>query len=149
MKGGRQNLIREIITGKNIRTQEELALELKAMGVEVTQATISRDIRQMHLVKALAEDGTYCYALGGKEDAGVADRLIRMLSDSVTDMDSAGNLIVVRTLTGSAHVAGEAVDSLKWPEIVGTIAGDNTLLVVVRTQEAVASVLERFRSILG
>ena len=79
----------------------------------------------------------------------VSDRLIRMLADSVVSMDSAANLIVVRTLSGSAHVAGEAIDSLKWPEIVGTIAGDNTILIIVRTEENVKEILQRFEGILG
>ena len=149
MKVNRQNLISEIIASQTIRTQEELADALKARGINVTQATISRDIKEMHLVKGLSDDGTYRYVLGEQEEAGISDRLIRMLSDSVVSMDNASNLIVVRTLSGSAHVAGEAIDSLKWPEIVGTIAGDNTILVIVRTQESVAEVLNRFKSILN
>ncbi len=149
MKGSRQNLISEIITSRCIRTQEELASALQERGVSVTQATISRDIKEMHLVKGLAEDGTYRYILGEQGDSGVSDRLIRMLADSVVSMDSAANLIVVRTLSGSAHVAGEAIDSLKWPEIVGTIAGDNTILIIVRTEENVKEILQRFEGILG
>ncbi len=149
MKVNRQNLISEIIANQTIRTQEELATALQARGINVTQATISRDIKEMHLVKGLSDDGTYRYVLGEQEEAGISDRLIRMLSDSVVSMDNASNLIVVRTLSGSAHVAGEAIDSLKWPEIVGTIAGDNTILVIVRTQESVAEILNRFKSVLS
>ena len=83
-----------------------------------------------------------------KGEQGTSDRLIRMLSDSVLEMNSANNLIVIRTLPGSAHVAGEAVDSLKWPEILGTIAGDNTILVIVRTNDEVDAVIRRFRGII-
>ena len=149
MKGNRQSLISEIITNQIIRTQEELAEALQERGISVTQATISRDIKEMHLVKGLSDDGSYRYLLGEQGDSGVSDRLIRMLMDSVVSMDSASNLIVVRTLSGSAHVAGEAIDNLKWPEIVGTIAGDNTILVIVRSQDYVAEIIDRFNGILG
>lgn len=148
MKAKRQALIREIVEGQNIQTQEELADALRRHGLNVTQATVSRDIKEMHLLKVLAEDGSYRYATMDKEEQGTSDRLIRMLADSVLELSSANNLIVIRTLSGSAHVAGEAVDSLRWPEVLGTIAGDNTILVIVRSNEEVATVIDRFRSII-
>ncbi|MBP3427349.1 MAG: arginine repressor [Clostridia bacterium] len=147
MKSRRQALIREIVEAQNIQTQEELAQALSARGMLVTQATVSRDIKEMHLLKVLAEDGSYRYATMDKEEQGTNDRLIRMLSDSVLDVASANNLIVIRTLPGSAHVAGEAVDSLRWPEVLGTIAGDNTILVIVRSNDEVDTVIRRFNSI--
>ena len=146
MKSARHNLILEIIEDKDIETQEELAEELKNHGVKVTQATVSRDIREMHLLKVLADNGSDRYATMEKGDTGVSDRLIRMLADSVVEMNYANNLIVIRTLPGSAHVAAEAVDNLKWPEVLGTIAGDNTILVIVRSNEEVDAVIKRFRS---
>lgn len=148
MKAKRQALIREIVESQSIQTQEELAEALRVHGMVVTQATVSRDIKEMHLLKVLAEDGSYRYATIDKNDRGVGDRLIRILSDSVVDLNSANNLIVIKTLPGSAHVAGEAVDSLHWPEVLGTIAGDNTILVIVRSNEEVDSVIRRFRSIV-
>ena len=148
MKARRQALIREIVESQSIQTQEELAQALGERGMVVTQATVSRDIKEMHLLKVLAEDGSYRYATMDKEEQGTNDRLIRMLSDSVVSMDSANNLIVIRTLPGSAHVAGEAVDCLKWPEVLGTIAGDNTILVIVRSNEDVDAVMRRFRGII-
>jgi len=148
MKAKRQALIREIVEAQAIQTQEELADALREHGMVVTQATVSRDIREMHLLKVLADDGSYRYATMEKGDTGVSDRLIRMLSDSVVEMDSANNLIVIRTLPGSAHVAAEAVDNLKWPEVLGTIAGDNTILVIVRANDEVEAVIKRFRSII-
>lgn len=148
MKARRQALIREIVESQSIQTQEELAQALGERGMVVTQATVSRDIKEMHLLKVLAEDGSYRYATMDKEEQGTSDRLIRMLSDSVISMDSANNLIVIRTLPGSAHVAGEAVDCLKWPEVLGTIAGDNTILVIVRSNEDVEAVMRRFRGII-
>ena len=148
MKAKRQALIREIVEAQSIQTQEELAEALRAHGMVVTQATVSRDIREMHLLKVLAEDGSYRYATMEKSDSGMNDRLIRMLSDSVVEMNSANNLIVIHTLPGSAHVAAEAIDSLRWPETIGTIAGDNTILVIVRTNEEVDTVMKRFHSII-
>ena len=148
MKAKRQALIREIVEAQSIQTQEELAEALRAHGMVVTQATVSRDIREMHLLKVLAEDGSYRYATMEKSDSGMNDRLIRMLSDSVVEMNSANNLIVIHTLPGSAHVAAEAIDNLKWPETIGTIAGDNTILVVVRSNDEVETVMKRFHGII-
>lgn len=148
MKAKRQALIREIVESQSIQTQEELAEALRQHGMVVTQATVSRDIKELHLLKVLADDGGYRYATMDKSEQGTNDRLIHMLADSVLDIQSANNLIVIHTLAGSAHVAGEAVDSLKWPEVLGTIAGDNTILIVVRSNEDVDSVLRRFRSII-
>ena len=148
MKAKRQALIREIVENQSIQTQEELADALRQHGMVVTQATVSRDIKELHLLKVLAEDGGYRYATMDKSEQGTNDRLIHMLADSVLDMQYANNLIVIHTLAGSAHVAGEAVDSLKWPEVLGTIAGDNTIVVVVRSKEEVDAVLRRFRGII-
>ena len=148
MKAKRQALIREIVENQSIQTQEELADALAAHGMVVTQATVSRDIKEMHLLKVLSEEGGYRYATMDKSEQGMNERLIRMLADSVVDMSSANNLIVIHTLPGSAHVAGEAVDSLHWPEVLGTIAGDDTILVIVRSNEDVDGVLRRFRSII-
>ena len=148
MKAKRQALIREIVEAQSIQTQEELAEALREHGLMVTQATVSRDIREMHLLKVLAEDGSYRYATMDRSETGVGDRLIRMLSDSVVEMNYANNLIVIRTLPGSAHVAAEAIDNLKWPELLGTIAGDNTILVIVRSNEEVDAVIKRFGSII-
>ena len=148
MKAKRQALIREIVESQNIQTQEELAEALREHGMLVTQATVSRDIKELHLLKVLSEDGGYRYATMDKGEQGTNDRLIRMLSDSVVDMQSANNLIVIHTLSGSAHVAAEAVDSLKWTEILGTIAGDNTILVIVRSNDEVEQVMRRFRSLI-
>ena len=147
-RNSRQDAIRDIVRAKSIHTQRSLVEELQDLGFNCTQATVSRDIKEMHLLKVLAEDGTYRYATMEKSDSGMNDRLIRMLADSVVDMNSANNLIVIHTLPGSAHVAAEAVDNLKWPEVLGTIAGDNTILVIVRSNEEVEAVIKRFRSIV-
>lgn len=148
MKAKRQALIREIVERQNVQTQEELAEALRAHGMVVTQATVSRDIKEMHLLKVLSEDGGYRYATIDRENQSTSDRLIRMLSDSVLDFSSANNLIVIHTLPGSAHIAAEAIDSLKWAEVLGTIAGDNTILVIVRANDEVETVIRRFKGIV-
>ena len=148
MKSKRQEKILELIAQNAIETQEELLAQLSACGIPSTQATVSRDIKEMHLIKVLAEDGVYRYAMIDKNDQGVGDRLIRMLSDSVVDINSANNLIVIKTLSGSAHVAAEAVDSLHWPEVLGTVAGDNTILIIVRSNDEVDAVIRRFKNIV-
>ena len=148
MKAKRQSVIREIAEQQSIQTQEELAEALRARGMLVTQATVSRDIKEMHLFKVLSEDGSYRYATMDRENQTMNDRLIRMLSDSVLDMTGANNLVVIHTLPGSAHVAAEAIDNMKWPEILGTIAGDNTILMIVRSNEEVEGVIRRFKGII-
>ncbi len=142
MKIDRLNLIRQIVESQVIRTQEELADALKARGIRVTQATISRDIKELHLIKAMDNDGSSRYVISERSEHDVSERMIRLLSDSVISVDSAGNLIVVQTLSASAHVAAEAIDSLHWATIVGTIAGDNTVLIVARSDEGAHQVRE-------
>ena len=148
MKTNRQSVIREIIEERNIETQEDLAEALRERGIVVTQATVSRDIKEMHLIKVLSKNGGYRYATLDKAEHGMGDRFIRMFSESVMSMNSANNLIVIKTLPGSAHVAGEAIDNLKWPEVIGSIAGDNTILVIARSNEDVPGVLARFRDMI-
>ena len=133
MKSARHNLILEIIETKDIETQEELAEELLNRGVRVTQATVSRDIKELRLLKVLSEHGGYKYATVERAEKGMNDRFARILADSIVRVEPINNLIVVNTLTASANAAGEAIDSLKWPEVMGTIAGDNTLLIITRS----------------
>lgn len=148
MKSMRHNLILEIIETKDIETQEELAEELKRRNIKVTQATVSRDIKELRLVKALADGGKYKYATVERAEKGMSDRFIRILSESVMSMDSAGNLMVIKTISASASAAGEAIDSMKWPEVLGTIAGDNTILVIARSEAAVDSLRQRFDALI-
>ena len=147
MKSVRHNMILEIIEAKDIETQEELAEELKHRGVKVTQATVSRDIKELRLLKVLAENGGYKYATVERAEKGMNERFIRILAESVISMESANNLIVIKTLSASAAAAAEAIDSLKWPEVLGTVAGDNTILVIVRSNEAVETTVARFQAL--
>ena len=148
MKSVRHDLILDIIDKKDIETQEELAAELKARGVKVTQATVSRDIKELRLLKVLAENGGYKYATAERAEKGMSERFIRILAESVLTIESAVNLIVIKTISASAQAAAEAIDSLKWPELLGTIAGDNTILVIARSEEAVESVVSRFHALI-
>ena len=148
MKSTRHNLILEIIEEKDIETQEELADELKRRGIKVTQATVSRDIKELRLLKVLGEHGGYKYATVERAEKGMNDRFIRMLSECVVSVDSVGNLIVIKTLTASANAACEAIDSMKWGEVLGTIAGDNTLLVIARSEEAVETMTARLHELI-
>ena len=148
MKSVRHDLILDIIAKKDIETQEELAAELKARGVKVTQATVSRDIKELRLLKVLSENGGYKYATAERAEKGMSERFIRILAESVMSIESAVNLIVIKTISASAQAAAEAIDSLKWPELLGTIAGDNTILVIARSEDAVESVVSRFHALI-
>ena len=148
MKSARHDLILEIIEEKDIETQEELADELKRRGIKVTQATVSRDIKELRLLKVLGEHGGYKYATVERAEKGMNDRFIRMLSECVISVDSVGNLIVIKTLSASANAACEAIDSMKWDEVLGTIAGDNTLLVIARSEEAVEAMTARLHELI-
>ena len=143
MKSKRQEAILTLIERQPIETQEELANTLKREGYRVTQATVSRDIRELHLTKAPGEAGGYRYRKPIRREPAVSDRLIRILRDSLVEVTHAGQMIVVKTLSGSANVAGEAIDTLQWPEILGTIAGDNTIFIVVRDAEEARQVSDR------
>ena len=149
MKSARHNLILEIIDTMNIETQEELAEELKRRGVRVTQATVSRDIKELRLLKVLSETGGYKYATVERAEKGMNDRFARILAESVVNVEAVNNLVVINTLTASASAAGEAIDSMKWNEVLGTIAGDNTLLIIARSNEAVETLMARINGLLN
>ena len=148
MKAVRQVAILEIIEKQEIETQEELASALNARGIRVTQATVSRDIKELRLLKVLTPSGKYKYATGDQADNNLTDRFIRMLAESLLSVSSANNLIVVKTLSGSANVAAEALDSMHWPEVLGTLAGDNTVLLIIRSNEETLTVTSRIREMM-
>ena len=147
MKTTRQNEIIRLIASRDIETQEELAAELRSLGYKVTQATVSRDIRELRLIKVAGKSGGFKYAKPERREIAVSERLTRILTDSLVSVDSSGNIIVVKTLSGSANVAAEALDTLGWPEILGTIAGDNTVFVVSRNESDTAEITDRIRKL--
>ena len=148
MKTVRQVAILDIIEKQEIETQEELASALNARGIRVTQATVSRDIKELRLLKVRTPSGKYKYATGDQADNNLTDRFIRMLAESLLSVSSANNLIVVKTLSGSANVAAEALDSMHWPEVLGTLAGDNTVLLIIRSNEETITVTSRIREMM-
>lgn len=148
MKSARQNVILEIIAEQDIETQGQLLEALQARGVVSTQATVSRDIKELRLLKVLTPNGTYKYATADKAENGLIERFIRMLAESVLSVAASANMIVIKTLSGSAAVAAEALDSFHWPEVLGTIAGDNTIFMVIRTLDEVPLVVNRIQDIM-
>ncbi|HPT77897.1 MAG TPA: arginine repressor [Candidatus Atribacteria bacterium] len=149
MKNKRQAQILKIINEKDIETQEELAEELKKLGMNITQATISRDIKELRLVKVLTPSGIYKYAPLERSDNTTFDRLIRVFSESVISIEHTNNLIVIKTIAAGAQAAASAIDAMNWSEVLGCIAGDDTILVIVRDNSMVEEVLRRFSKMRG
>ncbi len=145
LKIKRQDAIIRLVTEQELETQEQVAEQLRELGYQVTQATVSRDIRELKLTKVASASGGYRYALRGKSDLAVNERLARILSDSLIRAETASNLVVVHTLSGSANVSAEALDTLGWKEIAGTIAGDNTVFIACRSAQEADAVAERIR----
>lgn len=146
MKSKRQKQILEIIEQEEVETQEELAERLRERETDVTQATVSRDIKDLHLIKVPSGDGRYKYSL--PLDRGIAntgERLERMLKDSVLYIDHSENLIVVKMLPGTAQGLASIIDNLRWKEIIGTVAGDDTILLVIKPKEAVEELMLRLK----
>ena len=147
MKSTRHATILDIIDREDIQTQEELAQSLQKRGIAVTQATVSRDIKELRLFKVMAENGGYKYAPVDKTSKGVTDRFLRIFSEAVTSINASGNIIVIKTLTGSANSACEAVDALRWPEVLGSVAGDNTIMVIARENANIPELVKKFHSL--
>lgn len=148
MKISRHAKILELIDQKNIETQEELADELKNCGFNITQATVSRDIKDLRLVKVLAEDGKYHYEPFNKMDEDISDKLITLLSQSLISADYAGNIIVLKTISGTAMAAAAAIDALNMSDIVGTLAGDDTLFMLVRDINKISEITSKFTNLI-
>ena len=148
MRYSRQNKILELIANNEIETQEKLANLLKQEGFEVTQATISRDIKELQLIKVLSASGKYKYAVSAKQDAPISERFIKIFRETITSFASAQNLIVIKTLSGCGPAAGEAVDCIGLPHVVCSVAGDNTVLLIVDKEENVEEILAIFNDML-
>ena len=148
MRYSRQNKILELIEDNEIETQEKLASMLKEGGYEVTQATVSRDIKELQLIKILSSSGKYKYATAMKVSAAISDRFVKIFKETIKTVDFSGNIIVVKTLSGCASAAAEALDSLNLPHMVGSIAGDNTIMVVVDDPANVDKLVHELRSML-
>lgn len=147
-KGQRHIKIREIITHNEIETQDELVDCLKSGGYNVTQATVSRDIKELHLVKVPMMDGRYKYSLPADQRFNPLAKLKRSLIEAFVKIDSAGHMIVMKTLPGNANAIGALMDNLDWEEILGTICGDDTILIICRSPEDTDVISNRFLDML-
>lgn len=148
MKIARHTKILEIIENNIIETQDELAEKLKEAGFDVTQATVSRDIREMKLTKISTENGKQRYSTLTNTDSEVSERLIRVFKEAVLKMDYAQNMIVIKTLEGMGMAVGVALDNMQNSEILGTIAGDDTVFCVVRSHNQAVSLIEKLYRVI-
>lgn len=140
--------ILELINSYNIETQDELALKLVSMGFKVTQATVSRDIKELGLIKVMSDDKRYKYASVETNDCNVSGKLYNLFKESVVSIKSSLNTIVIRTMAGSANTAAAFVDKLNMDSILGTVAGDDTILIIVNELENVDPLINKLSSYL-
>ena len=149
MKVSRHAKIIELISRYDIETQEELAEYLNRAGFKVTQATVSRDIRDLKLTKVSVSGGKQKYVIHSHEEPGMNEKYIRVLRDGYVSMDMAQNILVIKTVSGMAMAVAVALDSMKWNEVVGCIAGDDTIMCAIRTVEDTVTVMDKIRKIVS
>ncbi|MFC0214218.1 transcriptional regulator AhrC/ArgR [Paenibacillus chartarius] len=149
MKGQRHMKIRDIIATKEIETQDELVEALKEAGINATQATVSRDIKELHLVKVPLADGRYKYSVPIGSQYNPMQRLKRALTDHFIHIDYTDNLVVMKCLPGTANTVCALIDNLEWPEIMGTIGGDDTILIICRSKENSQNVVQTIHRLLS
>ena len=151
MKKTRQRKILEIIRKNDVETQEDLAKLLQAEGITVTQATVSRDIRELKLFKAPAENGGQKYAAQelGEDLEPIENRYIRVLHDAFVSAEAAQNILVLKTVSGMAMAAAAALDAMEFEEIVGCIAGDDTIFVAVKTAEEAQGLADKIHKMVS
>ncbi len=149
MKIGRHAKIVDLISKCDIETQEELAERLAKEGYQVTQATISRDIRELKLTKISTNDGRQKYALMQNHGVGMNEKYLRVLSEGFVSMDMAQSILVVKTVSGMAMAVAVAIDAMHWPEVAGCIAGDDTIMCAIRSSEDTVKVMEKINCIVS
>ena len=149
MKISRHAKIIELISQYDIETQEELAEYLNKAGFKVTQATVSRDIRDLKLTKVSVGAGKQKYVVHRQEEPEMSEKYIRVLRDGYVSMDMAQNILVIKTVSGMAMAVAAAVDAMKWNEVVGCIAGDDTIMCAIRTVKDTAAVMDKIRKIVS
>lgn len=149
MKNDRQSMILEIISQENIETQEQLLARLQERGISSTQATISRDIKQMHLIKEPAGLGVYKYAVSGnRTKLNFAEKLRTIFRESITSIDYAQNIVVLKTMPGLANAAAAALDNMDITYMVGSLAGDDTAFLLMKDTESAAAFCEEIKAML-
>ena len=149
MKVNRHAKIVELINKYQIETQEELAERLNQVGFHVTQATVSRDIRDLKLTKVPAENGKQKYAVLESGNTAMGEKYIRILRDGFVSMDMAQNILVIKTVSGMAMAVGAALDAMKWTELVGCIAGDDTVMCAVRSVDDTILLMKKIKKLLA
>lgn len=147
-KGQRHMRIREIVTNNEIETQDELVDRLKQNGYNVTQATVSRDIKELHLVKVPLQDGRYKYSLPADQRFNPLQKLQRTLADSFVSIDGVSHFLMLKSLPGNGNAIAVLIDHLEWKEILGTLSGDDTILIICRREEDREIVRERILDLL-
>lgn len=147
-KAQRHIKIRELITENEIDTQDELVEQLRNQGYAITQATISRDIKELHLVKVPTAEGLYKYSLPADQKFNPLNKLKRFIMDAFVSIDIATHFIVMKTLPGNAQAMGALIDNLGWDEIVGCICGDDTILIICKTEDEAEILKNKFLEML-
>lgn len=147
-KSQRHIRIRDMIANNDIETQDDLVDLLKEAGYHVTQATISRDIKELHLIKVPLQDGRYKYSLPADQRFNPIQKLHRALADAFVSIDGASHFLVMKTLPGNAHAIGSLLDHLDWTEILGTICGDDTIMILCREESQRESIKNRLLEML-
>lgn len=148
MKVNRHAKIVELISKYNIETQEELADRLNQAGFQVTQATVSRDIRDLKLTKVPTDAGKQKYVVLQQAESGISEKYMRILKDAYVSMDMAQNILVIKTVSGMAMAVAASVDAMKWHEVVGCIAGDDTIMCAIRSAEETVEVMDKISKIV-
>ena len=148
MKTRRQAKILELIQQNNVETQEELSAYLEREGYQVTQATVSRDIRELKLTKIATDNGRQTYAVIADADIGMLEKYARVLREGYVSMDIAQNILVIKTVSGMASAVCAAIDAMKMNEVVGSIAGDDTLICIIRTNDDAVMTMKKLRKLV-
>ena len=149
MKSKRHLKILEIIAQRDIETQEDLAETLKSEGFDVTQATVSRDIKNLKLIKMQAPSGKYKYAVPKTNENNMSDKLTNVLANLTTSVENIDKMVVVKTVSAGAAPVAEAIDSFGFDEIAGTIAGENTIFIMLRTTEGAEELVVKIRNLIS
>lgn len=148
MKLRRHEAIIDLVNNQDINTQEELMENLQKQGFKVTQATVSRDIKELRIFKALGKDGKYRYSTGGRNALDKTSGFESLFASSVEEVDSAENIVVIKTMTGMAQAVCMSLDNIDFENIVGTIAGDDTIFVLCRNLKATEEMLNKIRKLI-
>lgn len=149
MKTRRHAKILELIREYDIDTQDELLRYLRESGFEVTQATVSRDIKELRLVKTLSHSGKYKYSTGNENVGDMSSKFYSLFSDSVRSVEAAQNIVVIKCFTGMAQAVCASMDSMVWQDFVGTLAGEDTIFIVCRSDAAALNTQEEFRKLIN